>query len=346
MSQLTTNTPKTGVKAISEFLNTDSIKSKFIEILGTKGNGFIAAILTAVSQNDLLKEADPTSVYTCALMAASLDLPINSNLGMAYLIPYNVKQKDGTFKKMAQFQIGYKGIKQLAQRSGQFKLMTDAVVYEGQLIEENPLTGYQFDWKQKKSDKVIGFVSYFELINGFKSTLYLTVDDVKKHGAKYSKTFNNQYGVWQTEFDSMAIKTVVKLNLTRNAPLSIEMQRATIADQSVIKNDSFIDNESTLDVEYVDNSDETISVATVNETKEKERIIGFIAKSKTIDELKKCENSIKSSDIELKELYLRKEIDLCDDLTLIDLLGKQITPENLELIIHFDDKRRELQQKK
>jgi len=160
--------PATGVKGLSEFLNSDSIKSKFAEILGQKGNGFIASILSAVSSNDLLKDADRNSIYTCALMAASLDLPINQNLGMAYLIPYNVKQSDGTYKKMCQFQIGYKGLKQLAQRSGQFKLMTEAIVYEGQLIEENPLTGYEFDWRRKKSESIIGYVSYFELINGFK----------------------------------------------------------------------------------------------------------------------------------------------------------------------------------
>ena len=209
VARTNTQVATTGVKGLSQFLNSDSIKNKFNEILGQKGNGFIASILSAVSSNDLLKDADQNSIYICALMAASLDLPINQNLGMAYLIPYNVKQKDGTYKKMCQFQIGYKGLKQLAQRSGQFVLLSDAIVYEGQLVEENPLTGYKFDWKKKTSEKVIGFVSYFELINGFKSTLYMSVEDVKKHGAKYSKTFGSQYGVWKTEFESMALKQLL-----------------------------------------------------------------------------------------------------------------------------------------
>ena len=220
--------------------------------------------------------------------------------------------------------------------------MTDAVVYEGQLIEENPLAGYQFDWKQKKSEKIIGFVSYFELLNGFKSTLYLTVEDVKKHGAKYSKTFNNQYGVWQTEFESMALKTVVKLNLTRNAPLSIEMQRATIADQSVIKNDNFIESENTLDVDYIDNSDVTIDVSDVNKTKEKNRLIEHISKSKTLEQLKKCESAIKENDVDIKEIYLTKEIELFTDINLIEGLGKKIPNDNHDLIILFEDKKRGL----
>jgi recombination protein RecT len=95
-----------------------------------------------------------------------------------------------------------------------FVLLSDAVVYEGQLTEENPLTGYKFDWKKKSSDKIVGFVSYFELINGFKSTLYMTVDEVKN--TEKVKTFGSQYGVWKTEFESMALKTTK--NLSRNAP--------------------------------------------------------------------------------------------------------------------------------
>jgi recombination protein RecT len=101
-------------------------------------------------------------------------------------------------------------LKQLAQRSQPFIIRCSS--YEGQLTEENPLTGYKFDWK-KKSNKIVGFVSYFELINGFKSTLYMTVDEVKKHGEEI-KTFGSQYGVWKTEFESMALKTVTKLNLS------------------------------------------------------------------------------------------------------------------------------------
>ena len=314
MSDVTTTQnqlPATGVKGLSQFLNQDNVKQKFAEILGQKANGFIASMLSAVSSNDLLKDADQNSIYLSGMMAASLDLPINQNLGMAYLIPYNVKQSDGTFKKMCQFQIGYKGFKQLAQRSGQFLRITEAIVYDGQLVEENPLTGYEFDWKKKKSETVIGYVSYFELINGFKSTLYLTVDEVKKHGAKYSKTFKSQYGIWNTEFDSMALKTVTKLNLSKNAPLSIEMQRATIADQAVIKNDNFLKEETVdIDTQYVDNEEVALDVTEVNVAKERERVVKHIAKSKTVAELEKCLPAISDDDFDLIVQYDDKKREL------------------------------------
>jgi len=273
----------TGVKGLSTFLNQDTVKAKFAEILGSKANGFIASVLSAVNQNDLLKNADQTSIYMSALMAASLDLPINSNLGHAFIIPFNTKQKDGSYIQKAQFQISAKGFKQLAIRSGQFKYISDAVVYEGQLISENPLIGFEFDWNNKISDKVIGYVSYFKLLNGFESTYYMTSEEINKHGKKYSKTFGHQYGLWQTDRDKMALKTVAKLNLSKNAPLSIDMQRATVADQSVI-NDS-----ETLDVEYIDNKPDVIDVEEIAEEKEYQRITDHISNAKTKAELKQVE---------------------------------------------------------
>ena len=310
MSQELSTTPKTGLKGLSNFLNSDAVKGKFTEILGSKGVGFVASVLSAVSTNDLLKDADQNSIYTCALMAASLDLPINSNLGFAYLIPYNSKQKDGTYKKVCQFQIGYKGLKQLAQRSGQFKLITDAVVYEGQLIEENPLEGYKFDWKQKKSNKIIGFVSYFELLNGFKSTLYMTIEEIEKHGSKYSKTYSNPYGVWKTEFESMSLKTVTKLNLSRNAPMSIEMQRATIADQMVINN---YDNETdTIEGDYVDVTPNSINPEEISKQKEYDRITDHINEAKSVTFLEQVKDIEKDEiqqalyDKKMKEIKSKK----------------------------------------
>lgn len=257
---------KTGVKGLTNFFNQDNVKAKFTEVLGKKAPGFIVSVLSAVSSNDLLKNADQNSIYMAAMMAASLDLPINSNLGHAYIIPYNTKQKDGSYIQKAQFQISAKGFKQLAIRSGQFKYISDAIVYEGQIVNENPLTGFEFDWNNKKSDTILGYVSYFKLINGFESTFYMTSEDVAKHGKKYSKTFGQQYGLWTTNRDKMALKTVTKLNLSKNAPLSIEMQRATLADQAVI-NDS-----DTLDVDYTD-AKEVIEIKTVEEvTKEKKNL--------------------------------------------------------------------------
>lgn len=226
-----TNTPALNkstaiTKPVADFFSQKNVMEKFKETLGKKAPGFVASVLAAVNSSEQLKTADPATVYTAAMMAATLNLPINNNLGFAFLIPYAGK---------CQFQISAKGFKQLAQRSGQFLRITDAIVYEGQLIEENPLTGYLFDWTKKKSDTVIGYVSYFRLLNGFESTLYMTKAETLKHGSRYSKTFKN--GLWQTDFDAMSLKTVTKLNLSRNAPMDIEMQNAVLSDQSIVKSD-------------------------------------------------------------------------------------------------------------
>lgn len=219
-----------------QFFQREDVKSKFTELLGTRTNQFMTSLLSIVNNNSYLRNASPDSVYTSAMMAAALDLPINPNLGFAYIIPYG---------NQAQFQIGYKGLIQLALRSGQFKTISVTPVHEGQLIENNPLTGFKFDFNVKQSDKVIGYAAYFSLINGYEKTMYMSVSEVEAHGKKYSKTFNN--GVWKNDFNAMAQKTVLKLLLSKYAPLSIEMQKAVVADQAVIK------NVEEMEVEYVDN---------------------------------------------------------------------------------------------
>lgn len=253
--------------------NKDEVKAKFQELLGRRSSAFMTSVLQIVASNPLLTNADPNSIYHSAAVAATLDLPLNNNLGFAYIVPYNQKQKDGTYKQVAQFQIGYKGFIQLAQRSGQFKTISATPVYEGQLVEENPLTGFVFDFKQKKSDKIIGYAAYFQLLNGFEKTLYATTADLEKHGKKYSQTFKKGFGLWKDDFDAMAIKTVLKLLLSKFAPLSIEMQKAVITDQAIV-NDA-----ETTDITYVDNADELPA------DKEAERVVLMIQDSKTVAEL-------------------------------------------------------------
>src|SRR3990172_142226 len=131
-----------------------------------------------------------------AMMAAALDLPINPNLGFAYIIPYG---------DQAQFQMGYKGFIQLALRSGQFKTIASCPVYEGQLISENPLTGFVFDFTKKTSETIIGYAAYFKLLNGFEKTEYWTKDKVEKHAKRFSQSFKKGEGTWVSDFDSMAM---------------------------------------------------------------------------------------------------------------------------------------------
>jgi recombination protein RecT len=269
----------------------NDVKQKFQELLGKRASSFMTSVLQITAQNSLLAKADPVSIYQAAAVAATLDLPLNASLGFAYIVPFNSKQPDGSYKQVAQFQIGYKGFIQLAQRSGQFKTISAAPIYEGQLIEQNPLTGFVFDFKQKKSETVIGYAAHFSLLNGFEKTLFMTVDDLKKHGARFSQTFKKGYGLWKDDFDSMAQKTVIKLLLSKFAPLSVDMQRAVITDQAVI-NDA-----DTQDVEYVDH--EVIEI-----DKEAERMRLMIEDAQTIEELEQLEQH--ASDDQLPVIQAKK----------------------------------------
>lgn len=321
MSELqTTNQnqlPATGVKGLSSFLNQDNVKAKFAEILGQKANGFIASMLSAVSQNEMLKNADQNSIYLSGMMAASLDLPINPNLGFAYLVPYNARQKDGTTKQVCQFQMGAKGFRQLALRSGQFRYLNESDVREGEIKNHNRLTGeIEFEWiqdtKERLSKKVVGYLSYFQLLNGFENTLYWTVEEIDAHAKKYSQTYKKYgTGLWKDDFEGMAKKTVIKMNLSKNAPLSIEMQKAIVSDQAVIKNDNFLKEETVdIDTQYVDNEEVAIDVNAVNKASERERVVAHIEKSKTTEQLEECLPAISDDDFDLIVMYEDKKKEL------------------------------------
>lgn len=271
----------------------EDVKQKFTELLGKRATAFMTSVLQISSQNSLLAKADPVSIYQAAAVAATLDLPLNQNLGFAYIIPFNAKQPDGSYKSFAQFQIGYKGFIQLAQRSGQFKTISAAPIYEGQLIEQNPLTGFVFDFTKKTSETVIGYAAHFALLNGFEKTLFMTADELKKHGAKFSQTYKRGFGLWKDDFDSMAIKTVIKLLLSKFAPLSVEMQRAVVTDQAVI-NDA-----DTEDVSYIDTESVEID-------KEAERLVLLINDAETEAELEALAEHVQEPQIDLFNEKLAK----------------------------------------
>lgn len=285
---------------VKKFFEQDNVRKKFDEMLGKRAPQFITSVLQIATSNELLSKADPISIYNSAAVAATLDLPLNNSLGFAYIVPYNSKQKDGSYKQVAQFQLGYKGFIQLAQRSGQFLTINAKAVYDGQVEENETFEGYCFKWKNKKSDNVIGYAAYFKLLNGFEKTLYMTVDELKKHGTKFSQTFKKGYGLWKDDFDAMAQKTVLKLLLSKYAPLSIEMQKAVITDQAMI-NDEFGE-----DVTYADNEVIMINPADVAETKERERIITHINNSKSLDQVNQVKEFINEEDEELFDLYMNK----------------------------------------
>ena len=215
-----------------DFFAKPMVQEKLKELVGKNAPAFATSVLQIVNSNSMLVNADPQTIFSAACMAATLNLPINNNLGFAYIVPFKNNKEN---KIEAQFQLGYKGYIQLAQRSGQFSRIAATPVYNGQLISENPLLGYEFDWSVKPSGDPIGYVAFFKLINGFTAELYMSKEEVMKHANKYSQTAKKGYGVWKDQFEAMALKTVLKLLLSKQAPLSIDMQKAQMADQAIIR---------------------------------------------------------------------------------------------------------------
>jgi recombination protein RecT len=167
-----------------------------------------------------------------------------------------------------------------------YRTLSATPIYEGQIVEENPLTGFVFDFTKKTSDKVIGYASYFELLNGFQKTLYSTTEQLKAHGMQYSQTFKKGFGLWKDNFEAMALKTVIKANLSKWGPLSVDMQKAAVTDQAIVNNDD------ATDITYVDNEPEQID-------HESERVVLMIQDAKTMDELKSLEPFVKDGQIDL-----------------------------------------------
>lgn len=248
-------------KSIKAYVSDLTIRKKFEEVLGKKTQGFLASVMQVANQPQL-KNAVPATVINAAMMAATLDLPINNNLGFAYIVPYKRKFKDGQGRwqesNEAQFQMGYKGFIQLAQRSGQFSRIAATPVYEGQLISANPLLGYEFDWTVENKGEAIGYVAFFKLLNGFTAELYMSKAEINKHAGRYSQSFKYGSGVWKDNFEAMALKTVTKLLLSKQAPLSIDMQTAQLADQAIVR-----DVESN-HFEYIDHNESVANLEAPN----------------------------------------------------------------------------------
>jgi len=212
---------------IQSLVHNEEFVSKAQDILQDGTPQFMASVLTLANSNKLLGECDPIKLYNCCLMAAALKLPFNQNLGQAYIVP---------FKGEPQLQIGWKGFIQLAQRSGQFKRINCSDVREGEITDRDRLTGeVYFDWlddAEREKKQVIGYVAYFELLNGYQQTLYMSKAEVEAHAKKYSQTYKQGFGVWKDNFDAMARKTLIKRILNQFAPLSVDMAKAMEYDQA------------------------------------------------------------------------------------------------------------------
>jgi recombination protein RecT len=219
---------------LKEFFGRQVVKNKIAELVGKNSAAFATSVMQIAQSNSMLATATPESIFSAACMAATLNLPINAILGFAHIVPYRNRKLN---RVEAQFQIGWKGYIQLAQRTGQFKRISVTSVRDGQLIKKNPLTGYEFDFDSGWENEVIGFAAYFQLLNGFEATLYMSKDEMINHAKRYSQSFQKQYGVWFDNFDSMAHKTVIKLLLSRFAPLSIDspIHKAIESDSAILQ---------------------------------------------------------------------------------------------------------------
>jgi recombination protein RecT len=249
--QAVQSAPKAGVALLDAMFKQDSVQARFQRMLGKKSAGFISSVLTVVSQNKLLQNVDMRTVLSAASIAASLDLPILPSLGRAWIVPY---------KGAAQFQIGYLGYVELAQRSGLYKSINVNTVYEGEVVEWNKFTE-EMTYGEQESDTAIGYCASFELLNGFRKVVYWTKDAVIKHAKRFSKSYNSSSSPWQSDFDAMAMKTVLAYTLRHWGPMSIEMQKAMAEDAdahekpldlSVDNNVDTIEQEEASDARVVD----------------------------------------------------------------------------------------------
>ena len=315
-NSLSTSINGTGIPALKSLLATEAIRKQMKSLLGDKAGHFMMAIVGVVEGTPQLQDCEPQSIINSAIASATLDLPIEKNLGYAYIVPY---------KDKAQFQMGYKGYIQLALRSGQYKYINSIEIKEGELENYNLLTG-EFNFKfiedinQRLEAKTIGYASYIEFINGFRNTLYMTKEQVLDHAEKYSQSYGTDLkkgysnSNWSKNFDSMALKTVLKLNLSKFGALSVSVQKALQIDGSSIKS---ISEEGTINVEYVDNTNEEnkiigdIELATNEEKLELLRqsdLIKFNLKKKA-SELKIDFDTLTKKDLRILENIIDVETD-------------------------------------
>lgn len=256
----------TGLQAFNRTINSPETQKYLSDVLGDRKMSFVNNLIALVSNDAKLQVCEPYTLMFAAMKATSLNLPLDNSLGFAYVIPYKDNNRGVT---VAQFQMGYKGYKQLALRTGMFAIIPNATdVREGELVSHNRLTGeYVFDFiddiAERESKPIIGYASYFKLRNGAESTFYMSRDDMERHALHYSQTYRSKdpkikaSSKWTTEFDDMAMKTVIKLNLSKNAPLSVEMKDALQADQAV----QFERNK----YDYMDNDKAEIDMARAQE---------------------------------------------------------------------------------
>ena len=246
---------------IAGFLAQEAIKQNVESVVGIKDSQrFISSVVSAVQTNPQLSDCTNASILSAALLGHSLNLPQSPQIGMFYMVPFKNKKKvkDANGKETtvevneATFQLSYRGMLQLAMRSGQYKLMNVTDIREGELVSYNPIEDvYEFkvetDIAKREKLPIIGYYSFFEMVNGFRKGIYWSKEQVDAHAKRYSASYRNGWSssLWKTDFDAMAKKTMLRQLISKWGIMSVDMERAYEGDQAVIREDGtpdYIDN--------------------------------------------------------------------------------------------------------
>ena len=245
---------------VNTFLDRDGLRKRFDELLGKRSPQFISSIVSMVNADKNMQQAfyeSPMTVIQSALKAATFDLPIDQNLGYAYIVPFKNYKKDlGTKKMEATFILGWKGMHQLALRTGAYKTINVVDIREGELKKYNRLTeevdiNFIEDETEREKRPVIGYVGYYRLVNGAEKTIYMSVKAIENHEKKFRKGEYHGKG-WRDDWDAMARKTVYRILIGKWGVMSIDYQTADEGKQlaDVMAEDERA--EGVIDAEYVD----------------------------------------------------------------------------------------------
>lgn len=248
-------------QGINTYLQSDAVKNNIMSVIGNKEDGqrFISSVVSAVQVNPALNECTNSSILSAALLGHSLKLPQSPQLQMFYMVPYNNKKKvnvngkevEQTVKE-AVFQLSYRGYLQLAMRSGQYKKINACDIREGELKSFNPITEeYIFDaitdYEKRATLPVIGYYAYFEMVNGYRKELYWSKEQMEQHAKKYSMSYRKGWSssFWSSDFDAMALKTMLRQLISKWGMMSIDMETAYQHDMAIQDengNPIYIDN--------------------------------------------------------------------------------------------------------
>ena len=235
------NTLAPAVKKQSRFpeiIKSETVQRNLIGTLGdaTKTKRFTASVISAVSTNPSLQECQATTIISAALLGESLNLSPSPQLGHYYMVPFK-DNKTGVTN--ATFQLGYKGYIQLAIRSGQYKKLNVLAIKDGELIKYDPLdetldVRLIQDETVREKTPTIGYYAMFELVNGFRKTMYWSKEKMEEHALKYSSGYKAKkgYTFWEKDFDGMAYKTMLRQLISKWGIMSIDLQSAISNDYS------------------------------------------------------------------------------------------------------------------